>query len=105
MGLTKQNHTIEKLGITLPKAYAKIVNIQVDKNGEAYATFAIQQSREEIGTLRALDQINIDMRIDKTAPIFEQLYIKAKEEQFVGWDDDIVEENYASDEETVIEEE
>ena len=29
--------------------------------------------------------------IDKTAPIYEQLYLKAKEEYFSNWQDDIVE--------------
>ena len=91
MGFIKQNHTIEKLGLTLPNAYARIINVHIDADGKAYGTFAIQQSREEVGTLRPLDQINVDMVIDKTAPIFEQLYIKAKEEAFAGWDDDIVE--------------
>lgn len=92
MGFIKSNHTIEKLGLTLPTAYARIINIHVDKDGRAYGTLAIQQSREDVGTLRPLDQVTIDVQIDKTAPIFEQLYLKAKEEQFADWEDDIVEE-------------
>ena len=93
MGFKKTNYTIEETGIVLPEVYAQIVEASVDSNGKAYAVFSIQQSREAIKKFVPLETVAITCVIDKEKPLHEQIYIKAKEAVFEGWEDDIVEEN------------
>ena len=93
MGLKTTNYEIKDFGITLPKAYARLTNISIDLNGEAYGIFEIHQNRNDIIKSQALERIHINSIIDKELPVHSQLYIKAKEEIFSNWEDDIVEEN------------
>ena len=59
-------------------------------DGTCYANFKIQQTRSAM-ELEALDCVNIDCKVNKSLPIYEQVYSFAKETVFVGWEDDIVE--------------
>ena len=52
----------------------------------------MHQNREDITKSQALERLHINTVIDKETPVHSQLYIKAKEELFEGWEDDIVEE-------------
>lgn len=91
MGLIKKNnYTIEDLGIVLEQAYAQIRNVTIDIDGNASVIFVIQQDRESIATKQPIDVISWRCNVDKSLPIFEQIYIKAKEEIFNGWEDNIV---------------
>jgi hypothetical protein len=90
MGLIKTNYMIEDMGIILPKAYAQINNISVGIDGNAIATFLIQQSREDIINKDSCDTIIFRCPIDKTLPIHKQIYEKSKLEIFKDWEDDIV---------------
>lgn len=92
MGLKTTNYEIKDLGITVSDAYAQITSIFADKNGKAYADFSIQQNREDVGIKSPFARVNVSCDIDKTQPLYTQLYNKAKEEVFAGWEDDIVEE-------------
>lgn len=91
MGLKKQNYTIQETGITIPNAYAQIFTTSIDKDGKAYAVFAVQQSRDNIGKFAPLETVAITHIVDKEKPLHEQMYLKAKEEIFKDWEDDIVE--------------
>lgn len=90
MGLKTTNYLIEEKGITLNTAYAKIGSIFVNGN-RATANFNIQQSREQTESLEPLDTVSVSCTIDKEKPLHEQMYLKAKEESFKDWEDDIVE--------------
>lgn len=91
MGFKKTNYTVQETGITIPNAYAQIVAASVDKDGKAYAVFAVQQSRENIGRFAPLETVAITHIVDKEKPLHEQMYVKAKEEVFKDWEDDIIE--------------
>lgn len=90
MGLKTTNYQIEEKGITIDTAYAKIDSIYI-KGNKATANFAIQQSREQTETLEPLDIVSVTCIADKEKPLHEQMYVKAKEEVFKDWEDDIVE--------------
>lgn len=89
--IKKNNYNVNKLGIELPTAYAKIAYITIDASGNAHATFNIQQTREDVINKNPLERVNITALVDKTQPIYSQLYVVAKETKFVDWEDDIVE--------------
>ena len=91
MGLKTTNYEAKEFGIVLPTAYARLTNVNIDVNGEAYAMFEIHQTREDVTNKSSFERKNIHCVIDKDLPVHEQLYIKAKEELFTDWDDDIVE--------------
>ena len=56
----------------------------------ASATFTVQQSRDMISTNEAIETKHIRCPIDKEQPLYAQLYIKAREDLFKGWEDDII---------------
>ena len=91
MGLKTTNYKIEKSGITIAEAYAQITQLSVTEECDCYADFKIQQTRDTMG-LEALDRKSIVCKVDKSLPIYEQVYNYAKELIFVDWEDDIVEE-------------
>ena len=91
MGFIKKNHEIKDMGIILPDAYAQIGNLSVGIDGHATAIFLIQQSRENITNKDSFDTVVYRCSIDKTLPIYKQVYEKAKLDIFVDWEDDIVE--------------
>lgn len=91
MGLKTNNYNIKDINVTIPEAYAQITHVYVGVDGVASATFAVQQSRDMIMTNEAIETKNIRCTINKEQPIYSQIYIKAKEELFKGWEDDIVE--------------
>lgn len=91
MGLIKKgNYDIEGLGITIPQAYARLISVSLDCNGNANAVFNIHQNREDTVEKSPLDKVYINTKIDKDLPVYEQIYIAAKEEIFADWEDDIV---------------
>ena len=92
MGLKKSNYEIKEMGLTIPEAYAQITHLSTDLNGNATAVFEVQQSRESIMKNRAFETIRYGTKIDKDLPVYKQVYEKAKETIFEGWEDDIVEE-------------
>lgn len=91
MGLKTTNYEVKDLGIMVPTAYAQVTSLFIDKGGNAYADFSIQQNRDDIDTKEAFAKESISCTIDKTQPIYTQVYNKAKETIFEGWEDDIVE--------------
>ena len=90
MGLKRTNYSIKDKGLTLDTAYAKIDVITV-RGDKASAIIKIQQNREQATNLEALETVVISCNVDKTKPLHEQMYVKAKEEVFKDWEDDIVE--------------
>lgn len=90
MGLKTRAYKVEGYDLTLPSAYAKITNVVIDKEGNATATFFIQQSREATMNSTPLVIQNLDCKIDKNLPIYEQIYATSKIFMFKGWEDDIV---------------
>ena len=100
MGLKTTNYEVKDLGITVPTAYAQVTSLFIDKAGNAYADFSIQQNRDDIGTKEAFTKESISCTIDKTQPIYTQVYNNAKETIFKDWEDDIVDET-ATETETV----
>jgi hypothetical protein len=90
MGFKTSNYESKAYGITIPEAYARITKINVDVDGKADARFEIQQSRDTVGTKVSLALVPFRCEIDKDLPLHKQIYEKAKEEVFKGWEDDIV---------------
>ena len=77
--------------MTLPNAYAKITNLTIDAEGNAIATFSVQQTRESINNNKSIEEKILHCQIDKSLPIYEQIYNTAKNFIFKNWKDDIVE--------------
>ena len=92
MGLKTTNYKVEDYNLVLPTAYAKITNIEISPDGDAFTTFAIQQTREDISNNKPLIELRLDCKIDKSLPIYEQIYTISKAIMFKNWEDDIVEE-------------
>ena len=92
MGLKTTNYEVKKFGITVPTAYARLTNVSVDVNGDAFGVFEIHQERDDLTTSEALDRVHLTTTINKDLPIHGQIYTKAKAEIFTDWEDDIVEE-------------
>ena len=90
MGFKRANYEVKDLGITLPTAYAQIKYLSVNIDGTADAMFEIQQSRDMITVNRELDMKHFSCAVDKTKPIYEQVYRAAKEDIFKDWEDDII---------------
>ena len=105
MGLKTTNYTIQNLGITVPEANARIVHLNVHLDNTANALFEIQQSRAAIGVNKPLERCSLSCTIDKEAPIHAQVYTKAKETFFAGWEDDIVAQEVTSEPDDVPEQE
>lgn len=108
MGLVKNNYEVKKLGIVLPKAYARI--IRIDKNvvtNYACATFAIQSNRDNTVNKEPLEIVKVDFPLNTNEVDFKTAYETAKKQfivknedgnttqtvtmPFFGWDNDIVE--------------
>ena len=89
MGFIKKNYVNERMGIELPEAYARICDISIDGGNNAQAIFIIQQSREATYAKQPIDGVVFNMCIDRSKPVYEQLYSAAKESIFSDWEDDI----------------
>lgn len=92
MGLKTVNYEIKEMGITLPSAYAQLTSVSSDGDGEAFGVFTVQRTREDIGTKTALQSVSVSAKIDKSQPVYAQLYEKAKEVYFADWNDAIEDE-------------
>ena len=93
MGLKTTNYEVKNFGITLSQAYARLSNINVDINGDAFGVFEIHQTREDSldAAKSAIQREGFNCVIDKDLPLHKQVYEKAKEKLFIDWEDDIVE--------------
>lgn len=89
MGFKKTNVEIEKLGITVPEAYAQIDKLTVGINSACYAIFKVQTSRENMDK-PALAEVSVMVPVDKDIPVHKQVYEYAKGTMFADWEDDIV---------------
>lgn len=90
MGLKKDSYKIEKLNITITPAYAMVGKIEIE-NDAAIAEIKIHKTREDLEKYEALETINITCNIERNLSVYEQIYVKAKEDIFKDWQDDIVE--------------
>ena len=91
MGFIRKNYEVKDIGITIPSAYAKITNVYIGEDDVAYTTFAIQQTRDDIGKKDSLETVSFRSTIVKTQPIYTQIYTAAKAELFADWEDNIIE--------------
>ena len=87
----QKNFEAKAYGITVLEAYARLTMVNVNVHGVANATFEIQQTREELGTKKALSIVPFSCDIDKEQHLHKQIFEKAKEKRFKDWEDDIVE--------------
>ena len=102
MGFKTKNYEVKELNITIDNAYAKISNLTITNKGVAYAIFNVQQDREATENLEPLEVISYSCEVDKTLPVHEQVYLKAKEDIFKDWEDDIISvEKNATEEEAL----
>lgn len=114
MGLKKQNYKCEKLGITLPEAYAYITDFKLKETaGKTYgrAIFAVQTSREACVNKAPIEEVVLEsIELDRSKNVLKQVYDKMKEGEtheiinpetgkretvefgmpFYGWLDDLV---------------
>lgn len=96
MGLIKRNGYNVK-GIELETAYAKINRLYIERGNLARTYFGISNSRENINEGNSLVELEFPCYVDKNQPIYEQVYVLAKENLFMGWEDDIVVEQPVKD--------
>lgn len=89
MGLIKKDGYNVK-GIELSVAYAKINRLYIERGNLARTYFGISTSRENINDGNSLVELEFPCYVDKNEPIYEQVYVLAKENLFYGWEDDIV---------------
>jgi hypothetical protein len=90
MGFKKKDYELTNLGLKLSEAYAQISDINCDLEGNCNALFKIQSTRDNMSK-EALENVFVSCKINKTLPIYEQVYNQAKLENFIDWEDDIVE--------------
>lgn len=106
MGLKKNNYTIEKIGITVPEAYAVIRNISI-YGEKGSAEFVIQTSRERAlnEDFLPLETIYVNFDVNRNENAYDTAYTVAKGVDvihyevnevetprfFHDWEDDIVE--------------
>ena len=88
MGLIKKSN-YEIKGINFNEVYVKITRLYIEKGNRAISYFGISNSRKN--TEQPLQEICFECDIDKSINVYEQIYIKAKEELFSDFEDDIVE--------------
>ncbi len=93
MGLLIKDYKLNEFDITIPVAYARLVDVNILLDGDAKAIFEIQQNREDVGVKKPFERKYCMYKIDKNLPIHEQIYTKAKADIFIDWEDDIVEQN------------
>lgn len=93
MGLKIDNYKVVNFGITVPTAYARITNLNVDTVGNAYYSLEVYQNRNDIFQREPLEVHHFSCRIDKNQPLYTQLYDEAKSFVFKNWEDDIVEDD------------
>ena len=90
MGLKTTNYTVNRYGITLENAYARLTDISTNMSGQAYGTIEVFQNRDDAEMKEPFEKFYVECMIDKDLPLHRQLYEKAKEVYFSDWKDDIV---------------
>ena len=91
MGLIK-NDGYNLKGVNITPAYAKITKLFVDDT-IARAYFGISNSRKNLEANTPIDEIYYECEINRSNDeVFKDVYTKAKQDIFTGWQDDIVKE-------------
>lgn len=88
MGFKRNDYELVRFGVTIPQAYARLNQLDIDVEGNAHAFFGISKARDDE---RYFETKVFDCRVDKNQPVHEQVYVAAKEAMFQNWEDDIVE--------------
>jgi hypothetical protein len=89
MGLKKKNYEVEKIGITLPLAYAQVREISIYEN-ECNATIFVHKDRESIEKFAPIETKTLCFKFDRSKNLLGQIYENAKEKFFHDWQDDII---------------
>ena len=91
MGLIK-NDGYNLKGVNITPAYTKITKLFIE-DAIAKAYFGISNSRKNLETNTPIDEIYYECEINrKNDELFKDVYTKAKQDIFTGWQDDIVKE-------------
>ena len=112
MGLKTTNYVSKSTGLTLPKAYAVLGDLVVNRHtNNARAVFLVQASRENTKNFKPLDEVTVNFVWDRKTDPAKMAYETAKTEvkevetglyaddkaitekeygTFYGWQDDIV---------------
>ena len=83
MGLKTTNYVSKETGLPLDEAYAVLTNLIVESNNSARAIFAVQSSRENAQTYRALDKVEVRFMWDRKSNPAEMAYEAAKKQVFL----------------------
>ena len=78
MGLKTTNYVSKETGLLLEEAYAILTNLIVESNNRAKAIFAVQASRENAQTYRALDKVEVRFTWDRKNDPAKMAYEAAK---------------------------
>lgn len=89
MGLKKKNYVIPMYNITIPKAYARIYNIEIDIEGNARAYIAVCAAREDVGYKIPFETQELQFVTDKLSNPYTTAYETAKQGYFNEWVDDM----------------
>lgn len=80
MGLKTNNYQSKSLGVLLPSAYAKLTMLNVYSDDTVRAIFTIQQTREAIEKLSAVDKVEITFVWDRVTDVAKMAYEIARNE-------------------------
>lgn len=92
MGLKTTDYRVVDFGLTIPTAYARVTNLNIDTLGNAYYTVEVHQNRDDIFQRNPLEVHQFNCRVNKNEPLYTQLYNEAKSYVFRDWEDDIIED-------------
>ncbi len=113
MGLIKTNYELKETGIIVPRAYAAIQKLSINKNF-GIATFVVSSTRDNALNKKPLEEVEVAFEVDRNENPYITAYNKAKSirtelvtrynkdldalesvsvdqpEPFFGWEDDII---------------
>lgn len=92
MGLIKKDYIIPGLGIPLDQAYAQVVMVSSENEGNTISIVQVKRKREDFENkeLQPFQTVAVPFTANKDVPLWEQAYQHAKETYFSDWEDDLV---------------
>jgi hypothetical protein len=91
MGLYNYNYESKSMGITLPKAYAKLHTLVLNSNGRVEATFSIHKTREDVEKYMAIDKVKVYFEWDRKSDLAKAAYEAAKVQMVDVYKEDVFE--------------
>ena len=88
MGLKKQNYESNKLGLTLPNAYAVVYSLKINGNC-GYANIRVQTTRERALTMPPIEEYDVSFRVNRAENPLTTAYNTIKgQREFEVWNEE-----------------